>query len=113
MHRVLRPELRRPAPVSPNGRLSEAASRCSVRCSLPMHRTRRRSPPMPTPRRNFLALLGLGALSTGLPEEVSASGSNGDLKPVDNKWDLSWTRKVKEAKWRAAFDSPAPGGNGL
>jgi hypothetical protein len=62
---------------------------------------------MPTPRRTFLSILGLGALaSTGAAPSLAAET---DLRAVDEQWDLSWIRKVKAARYRAVFDAPALG----
>lgn len=69
---------------------------------------------MSTPRRKFLSWLGASsvlAASTSVikPEELEAQA----MKPVDDKWDMSWTDRLK-GKYKAVFDSPTVGeGAGL
>src|SRR5579862_6374205 len=71
----------------------------------PRDHRQRRNAAMSTPRRTFLSLLGLGALSASLPEMLSAETARG-LKPVNDKWNLSWTKRVN-GKCRAVFDVQA------
>jgi hypothetical protein len=64
----------------------------------------------PTARRTFLSWLGLSGVAAALPLGIGARrDDDSGLKPVDDKWDLSWTKRVN-GKYRAVFDSPAIGG---
>jgi hypothetical protein len=63
---------------------------------------------MPASRRTFLSYLGLGAVaSTFNASTLSAADLElaGGLDPVNETWDLSWTKKI-HGKYRAVFDIP-------
>ena len=53
-------------------------------------------------------MLGIGALA-GAVDVGSLAAETDSPRPVDDKWDLSWVKKVKSAKYRAVFDSPSVG----
>lgn len=62
---------------------------------------------MPSTRRTFLSLLGLGAVASAFDPDVRAMERDDHLDaPADPQWDLSWTRRVR-GKSRAVFDVAA------
>ncbi|HEY4100528.1 MAG TPA: hypothetical protein VGM20_06605 [Gemmatimonadales bacterium] len=63
---------------------------------------------MPASRRTFLSYLGLGAVASTLHATTLSAADverAGRLDPVDEAWDLSWTKKIR-GKYRAVFDIP-------
>jgi hypothetical protein len=61
---------------------------------------------MSTPRRDFLGWMGasslLAAAGSVLPSQTLGAQ---EARPVDSKWDMSWTDKLT-GKYKAVFDSP-------
>ncbi|MEP6835043.1 MAG: hypothetical protein ABJB74_16775 [Gemmatimonas sp.] len=61
---------------------------------------------MSNSRRDFLSWLGLSSVLSAATSVISPSSAEAQTaKPVDDKWDMSWTDKVA-GKYKATFDSP-------
>lgn len=62
---------------------------------------------MSTPRREFLGLLGAGALATATPAIVVGARPRHPHSTPDaqGEWDLSWTERLT-ARYRVVFDAP-------
>ena len=61
---------------------------------------------MSNSRRDFLSWLGLSSVLAATTSAVSAHSLEAQAaKPVDDKWDMSWTDKLT-GKYKATFDSP-------
>lgn len=56
-----------------------------------------------TSRRNFLGLIGAGAVLPAIPAPFP---SNDDLRPIAADWDLSWVDRIQKPH-KVVFDSPA------
>jgi len=66
----------------------------------------------PTPRRRFLRWLGASSVLAASTSFVSSADAQA-AKPVDDKWDMSWTDRLP-GKFKAVFDSPSVSeGDGL
>ncbi len=62
---------------------------------------------MSIPRRNFLSWLGMsGAYAAAGGPLAAARPADVPLRPIDPKWDMSWTDRLT-GKYRAVFDSPS------
>ena len=59
----------------------------------------------PTPRRRFLSWLGTTSVLVASSSFVSSADAQ-VAKPVDDKWDVSWTDRLT-GKFKAMFDSPS------
>lgn len=59
----------------------------------------------PTPRRRFLSWLGASSVLAASSSFVASADAQA-AKPVDDKWDVSWTDRLP-GKFKAVFDSPS------
>lgn len=64
---------------------------------------------MTTPRRKFLGWLGASSVLAASTSVLKAGKLDAQTaKPVDDKWDMSWTDRLK-GKYKAVFDCPQTG----
>ncbi|HRP07519.1 MAG TPA: hypothetical protein PLL69_03435 [Gemmatimonadales bacterium] len=54
-------------------------------------------------RRDFLGILGAGAVMPSMPAPFP---SNHDLRPLDDKYDMSWVDRVRGTPHKVVIDSP-------
>lgn len=59
----------------------------------------------PTPRRRFLSWLGASSVLAASTSVISRDLDAQAAKAVDDKWDVSWTDRLK-GKYKAIFDCP-------
>ncbi|MGH8527347.1 MAG: hypothetical protein ACREXY_25015 [Gammaproteobacteria bacterium] len=64
---------------------------------------------MSTPRRKFLSWLGASSVLAASTSVLKADDLEAQVaKPIDDKWDVSWTDRLK-GKYKAVFDCPEVG----
>src|SRR5690606_615435 len=84
------------------GTCSSMAARCRCRPSTVTSTTCSRTGSEMTTRRDFLGLLGAGAIAPALPAPFPDGRS---LPPISDKWEMSWVDRVS-APHKAVIDSP-------